>query len=48
MVKFIKNYGVYIAECILFLILCGMAYLAIWFFCLIDDVCYYRNFVEVL
>ena len=48
MVKFIKNYGVYIAECILFFIFCVIVYYAFWFVCLIDDACFARNFVEIV
>ena len=44
MIKFIKNYGVYIAEFILAILLFVSIYYVLWFICLIDDVCYELNF----
>ena len=44
MIKFIKNYGVYIAEIISAILLLVIIYYVLWFICLIDDVCYELNF----
>ena len=40
MIKFIKNYGVYIAEFILAILLFVIVYYGLVFFCLINDRCY--------
>ena len=48
MVKFIKNYGVYIAEIISAILLLVIIYYALWFICLIDDACYQLNFMELV
>ena len=48
MIKFIKNYGVYIAEIISAILLLVIIYYALWFICLIDDACYQLNFMEVI
>ena len=40
MIKFIKNYGVYIAEFISAILLFVIVYYAIYFFCLLNDRCY--------
>ena len=52
MIKFIKNYGVYIGEFLAYIILglisIGVIYYAFWFICLIDDACYQLNFMEVI
>lgn len=48
MIKFIKNYGVYIAEIISAILLLVIIYYALWFICLIDDACYQLNFMELV
>jgi hypothetical protein len=48
MIKFIKNYGVYIAEIISAILLLIIIYYALWFICLIDDACYQLNFMELV
>ena len=40
MIKFIKNYGVYIAEFISAILLLVIVYYAVHFFCLLNDRCY--------
>ena len=40
MIKFIKNYGVYIAEIISAILLLVIVYYGLVFFCLINDKCY--------
>jgi len=52
MVKFIKNYGVYIGEFLAYIILgliaIAVIYYGLWFICLIDNACYQLNFMEVI
>ena len=48
MIKFIKNYGVYIAEIISAILLLVIIYYALWFICLINDACYQLNFMELV
>ena len=48
MIKFIKNYGVYIAEIISAILLLVIIYYSFWFICLIDDACYQLNFMELV
>ena len=48
MIKFIKNYGVYIAEIISAILLLVIIYYALWFICLIDDACYQLNFMDLV
>ena len=48
MIKFIKNYGVYIAEIISAILLLVIIYYSLWFICLIDDACYQLNFMELV
>jgi len=48
MIKFIKNYGVYIAEIISAILLLIIIYYTLWFICLIDDACYQLNFMELV
>ena len=40
MLKFLKNYGVYVAEFISAIILLVVIYYAVYFFCLMNDQCY--------
>ena len=40
MIKFIKNYGVYIAEFISAILLLIIIYYGLIFFCLLNDRCY--------
>ena len=40
MIKFIKNYGVYIAEFILAILLFTSVYYTVHFFCLLNDRCF--------
>ena len=52
MIKFIKNYGVYIGEFLAYIILgliaLAVIYYGLWFICLIDDACYQLNFMELV
>ena len=52
MIKFIKNYGVYIGEFLAYVILgliaIAVIYYAFWFICLIDDTWYQLNFMELV
>jgi len=48
MIKFIKNYGVYIAEIISAILLFVIVYYAIHFFCLLNNHCYNYHFGGIL
>ena len=52
MIKFIKNYGVYIGEFLAYIILgliaIAVIYYVFWFICLIDHACYQLNFTELV
>ena len=52
MIKFIKNYGVYIGEFLAYIILgliaLAVIYYGLWFICLIDAACYQLNFMELV
>jgi len=48
MIRFIKNYGVFIAEIISAILLLVIIYYSFWFICLLDNACYQSNFMELV